>query len=231
MLTYGAYRLQPRKASLLASVVPSAAQAWPKKVVFIRHGEKPPRAEDDGALSAAGRTHAQDWAEFFTTARKRKYDPVGPLVGADVALFAMKQTSGARSSGQAYSNRPFQTISPLADKLGVAISADYTVDQVAEVAASVAQCGASKVALVCWEHKAIPHIVNEMFISLGSRRSWTRGSPQALFWDRSFKGSDNSIDYDTVWVLDPQKRTLTAHTGCHVGDASAEQKIFASLAL
>ena len=47
-------------------------------------------------------------------------------------------------------------------------------------------------------------------------------------------GSAHEIFHETepfVWVLNTEKRTLVAQTGCHVDAAKAEQRVYAQLKL
>ena len=214
-------------ATLLALLAPSAG-AWPQKIVFFRHAEKADGL-DNGGLTAAGAQHASDWADFFTSVRDGE-DHVGALSKNDVGLVAMRQKPGFKKTGYAHSNRPWLTLQPLAKKLQLSVDQNFTVAQSKEVAAAVAQ-GQGKLVLVCWEHDSIPLIVNELLHLLKSAQAWERPSGQRLFWNRDFKSPNDPLDFDTVWVLDTEKRTLVAQTGCHVDAAKAEQRVYAQLKL
>ena len=189
---------------------------------------------DEGHLTATGQSHAQDWATYFTTARVGE-DPFpgqsGGLRPELAALFAMKQTSGLKSDGAQHSNRPVETLTPLAQSLGVPLQALYTVDEVQAMAKAASQC-AGKVVVICWEHDAIPLIVNELLKLMNSPLAWTGKSEQTLFWNRDLQAKWNDpVDFDTLFVLDPQKETLESFTGCHVDSPHAKQQRYAQLSL
>ena len=146
------------------------------------------------------------------------------------ALFAMKQTAGLKSDGMQHSNRPVETLTPLAETLGVPLRSLYTVDEVAPMAKAASQC-TGKTVLICWEHDAIPLIVNEVLKLMKSPLAWTDKEKQTLFWNRDLQPDSDSIDFDTLFVLDPQKETLESFTGCHVDAPHAKQKRYVKLSL
>jgi len=207
LLSYGLWTLlghknKPKKTknnpvsqSFLATA-PSAA--LPTQVIFIRHSEKPDSGPD---LNAMGYAHAKCWTQYFTAHR-----PAG--VNEPQALYAMSQHS-AKSS-----NRPMETISGLGTALGLKVNDDYRKDDYNGLVQDILQNCANKTVLVCWEHDAIPGIVDDLFSALNDSshlkvRSW------GLF--PAAKKNDGS-DFSTVWVVNfsgssPQLQVLK---GCSV---------------
>ncbi|AJX31047.1 hypothetical protein [Burkholderia oklahomensis] len=155
------------------------------KIMIVRHAEKP--ASDDApygvnakgeqdveALTVFGWQRAGALAVLFAPSR-------GPLQSAGLAtpdcLFAAAVAKHAKSE------RPIDTITPLAHKLGLAICDTYTKGQEKELAeAAVASKGS---VLIAWQHEDIPAIADA--IPLGKDTV-----PQKWPDDR----------FDLVWVFD-----------------------------
>ncbi|MBV8140824.1 MAG: histidine phosphatase family protein [Verrucomicrobia bacterium] len=126
-------------------------------ILIIRHAEKPgeswpgPGLTSDGtpdkkSLVVRGWHRAGSWAALFG----------GGLGGQDYPKpSAIYAADPAAMSGDEPSQRPFQTIAPLAARLGLTPNTKFALGQEAQVAtAVVAQTG---VVLISWEHKAIAH--------------------------------------------------------------------------
>jgi hypothetical protein len=161
-------------AALIAAVAASAmalpACAAPAQVIIIRHGEKPSTGNE---LSPQGFQRADALVGFF------EHNPAVTQYGAPVAIYAMdpKDADG--------SLRPIETVTPLANALGLTIDHDYVKDQlpalVSDIMANPAYDG--KMVLICWEHKVIPTLVQDF--------GWS-AAPDA--WSGSV--------FDQAWVLD-----------------------------
>jgi hypothetical protein len=154
------------------------------KIMVIRHAEKPPDsgaplgvtpegAPDKESLIVPGWQRAGALACFFAPTH-------GPLQRKELAipqhLFASASKSGSGSQ------RPLQTITPLASKLGLTPKTHKKSDT-DKVAGDARTCGGT--ALVCWQHEDIPTIANAI---LGNRTTVPQKWPEDRF--------------DLVWVFD-----------------------------
>jgi hypothetical protein len=156
----------------------------PKKIMIIRHGEKPePGAPDEGiapksgsdpaSLTAEGWKRAEKLVEFFVRAE-------APGIKTPDKIFACRPTPDSR--------RPQETVSPLANALWNAaqrpqhFNTEIDRDDFAGLAAAV---GASEgVCLICWEHDRIPAVA------------------AAFPHDPPSPGKWPGHRFDVVWVLD-----------------------------
>lgn len=114
------------------------------QILLMRHAEKP---QDDGNpnLSPAGVERA-----------KRLVPYIKATFGTPAFLFA-----AARSP---HSNRPVQTIQPLAEDIGVTIDdalADKHYEELANKLLTVPRY-LRKLALVCWHHEKIPALARAL---------------------------------------------------------------------
>ena len=154
------------------------------KIMIIRHAEKPPDSGEPFGVTAEGNQDVesliiQGWqragalACFFAP-------PHGPLQDAELAtpqfLFASESKSGGGSE------RPVETITPLASKLGLT-PVTHKKSDIKKVAADAMACGGT--ALICWQHEDIPSIAN---VIVGNQTT----VPQDWPGDR----------FDVVWVFD-----------------------------
>ncbi len=162
------------------------------KIMIIRHAEKPDGSgapygvdangkEDDESLTTLGWQRAGALVALFDPAR-------GALQSAALAtpdvLFAAVVAPHAKSE------RPTETITPLSERLGIALNAEgeYTKGQEADVAK--AALAASGSVLICWQHEDIPALAGHIPLSNGP-------VPQTWPGDR----------FDLVWVFDLQSAT------------------------
>ncbi len=153
----------------MASIVPGRS-ADPVRVVIIRHAEKP-GDESDPHLSKAGRQHAQNWAAILT-------GPDGPLGGATpAALLAPHPTHHHPSQ------RPGETLEPLAAKLGQPILMPHPSEEVAALAAQVRKQYAGQTVVICWVHESLPDLARALGVT----------SPIP-----AWKGKD----FDQVWIIE-----------------------------
>jgi hypothetical protein len=161
------------------------------KIMIIRHAEKPPASgapfgvtadgvQDEESLIIEGWQRAGALACLFAPSR-------GPLQDAELAtpkfLFASESKSGGGSE------RPVETITPLASKLGLTPTTHKktSIDKVAEDAMS---CG--DVALISWQHEDIPAIANGI---MGNSTTVPQSWPGHRF--------------DIVWVFDLDRSSKT----------------------
>jgi len=153
--------------------------------MLIRHGEKPPKAgpppggvHEDGlphqqSLIVRGWQRAGALAPFFAT-------PWDPAIAPPTHLYSPPRRHDDGDHG-----RPFQTVTPLSERLELALNTSFSLDAETELAADVRTCDG--VVLIAWEHKRIPLIANAL---LGDATT----APQAWPDDR----------FDLVWIFDLQ---------------------------
>ena len=125
-------------------------------ILIIRHAEKPGEAwpgqgmtadetGDKKSLVLRGWQRAGSWSALFA--------PVlgGPDYPQPAVIYAANPNA---STGEESSQRPFETVTPLADRLGLKPDTTYALGQEADLAAKIVGLTGG-VVLVCWEHKAI----------------------------------------------------------------------------
>ncbi len=158
-----------------ALVISSFAQATPSQILMIRHAEKPATGND---LDKAGRARAEALVGFFET------DPRMLQYGTPVAIYAMapKKNDG--------SMRPIETVTPLANSLGLVLIEKYTRQEYAAAAQEILNKPEyeGKMVLICWEHDVIPDFADALGVS--NAPAW----PDQAF-DRVWK-----IDYENNQV-------------------------------
>lgn len=114
----------------------------PKKVIVIRHAEKPIRESNQG-LSSLGIHRAEKWKDY-----------IPQNFGTPELIYATAPTR--------HSIRPLQTIMPLYESLE-AVELVATVDDTGsfDVGRHLADgnIGAGQIVLVCWHHGRIPEFM------------------------------------------------------------------------
>jgi broad specificity phosphatase PhoE len=132
----------------------------PHTIFIIRHAEKPDDANDPN-LSEKGRKRADAMPRF----------PFPTLA----AIFAAKTTPE--------SERPVETVTPLAAALSLEISAKIKDKEFPLLVSQVlSEHLEGKDVLICWHHEQIPHLTRAFGVNL----------------PRSYKWLDV---YDRIWVL------------------------------
>ena len=123
-----------------AGFLTQAALAAPAQVIIIRHGEKPATGNN---LCPQGICRADALATVFPE-----------QFGTPAAIYAMAPNSEDGSM------RPIETVTPLANALGVTINRDFTRLQFSEVVNAIKTNPAydGKMVLISWEHKVIPRL-------------------------------------------------------------------------
>jgi hypothetical protein len=157
----------------------------PTSICLIRHGEKqiggvlPQGISIDGRPDPSSLT-ARGWQRAGALIGLFVGHPAGgaPPLPTPTHLFASE--IGPHSQ----SRRPIETLQPVAERLGLAISEPYLQDQLDELAQAILARDGN--VLVSWEHKRIPLI---------AARLVEDPSTVPTVWpdDR----------YDVVWVLEP----------------------------
>ena len=155
------------------------------KIMIVRHAEKPadsgkphgvnPDGEkDDESLVVAGWQRAGALAVLFAPSHGALQNPA---LATPEFLFA----SGVAKHSE--SERPQETITPLAAKLGLSINTQAAKGQEGQVAALAMGCGGY--ALIAWEHQDIHLIANAI---MGNDTSVPQTWPGSRF--------------DLVWIFD-----------------------------
>jgi len=165
--------------ALTAASFPIRAQA-PATIYLIRHAEKPTESQPD--LSPVGHQRAAALPRLFAAPSGSRTLPALPV---PAAIFATQQS--------AKSNRPVETVTPLAEALQLSIHSDRMNEDFAGLAHELLGGSyAHKVVLVAWHHGKIPQLA----ILLGAR-------PPYVPWP--------DTQFDRIWRIDYHhgKATLT----------------------
>lgn len=170
-----------RIAAALLLLSTSAAWAAPAQVLIIRHAEKPETGDD---LSPEGYKRAEALVPYFES------NPAVTRYGTPVAIYAMKPADDG--SGDE-SRRPIETVTPLAQSLGLRIQANYTRKElqplVDEIMSTPAYDG--KMVLICWEHKKIDTLAKDFGV-----RPKPDAWPDEVFdkvWELDFSAKDGKL--------------------------------------
>ena len=143
----------------------------PRKILVIRHAEKPDDAGRERGLDAHGMETprgltVRGWQR--TGALVRLFDPLKPGDFADPqletpsAIFAVKP--------QESSERPLLTVQPLAQQLGLAVQARFASDDVSALALALA--GFTGVVLLCWRHGDMPALAAQLCPAMQPAPTW-----------------------------------------------------------
>src|SRR4051794_31238422 len=141
----GAHRF--RLVVVAALTFGGVASAPPREGVIIRHAEKPDG--DSIHLSPEGRRRAEVLPRLFEPPRP------DPFPKPDF-IFATKQS--------AHSNRPVETVTPLAQTLHLDVNAHFENDEYPKLADELLTNPryTGKVVLVCWHHGTIPELAKKL---------------------------------------------------------------------
>src|SRR5882724_1485540 len=156
-----------------------------KKILVIRHAEKPPPhpppygitlegAREKDSLTARGWQRAGALASFFAPANGTFQDP---SLAKPQFLYASKPVKHKGS------RRPFETIMPLAEKLKIRINSDFLkFDTESMLEDAFLRDG---VVLICWQREYIPQITDQILVNNSvALPEWPEGR------------------FDMVWVFD-----------------------------
>jgi len=174
------------------------------KIMIIRHAEKPPPpfgvtaggVQDKESLTVRGWQRAGALAAFFAP------PPGAPLPNPALAtpryVYAAKieGNSGAAPAARgkkkvgSKSERPQETITPLVEKLGAAVTTDFTFDKGDEKELAAAAVSCDGVVLICWQHQSITAITEHLPVS--------HKTPVPGGWP----APGGHSRFDVVWVFD-----------------------------
>ncbi|KAI3338380.1 hypothetical protein F4824DRAFT_499228 [Ustulina deusta] len=153
--------MQLSGAVLFASLAATVVMAAEPTVYLIRHGEKP---DDDGiGLSARGEQRAQCLRTVFGAASQYNIGYILAQTPKDSEFFRSaipqlcvpRQTHGKRE-------RPYLTVKPLADDLGLTVDTSCDRDDEECVRDAVDDYDGEGNVLICWEHDQLNNIAEEL---------------------------------------------------------------------
>lgn len=153
------------------------------KVMVIRHAEKPTASPPFYGVTAAGEKDPESlivrgWQRAGALACLLAPSR-GPLQSPELAQPQLLYASDKQSGSQ----RPLETITPLATKLRIKVDTSFKKGQEKDLVKKVlARPG---IVLICWQHEAIPEIANRI---LGDQTTAPQEWPGSRF--------------DLVWVFD-----------------------------
>jgi hypothetical protein len=133
----------------------------PKVIYLMRHAEKPMTGDKDPNLAPQGVKRAQALPALFVALPGRTTMP--PLLKPD-AIFATAPSK--------HSNRPIETIMPLAQMLHKHVITDYEDIEAGPLAKQVLGGKyAGEVVVICWHHGEIPHVAEALGVK-GAPKKW-----------------------------------------------------------
>lgn len=142
----------------------------PPTIYMIRHGEKPPA--DGIGLSAAGTWRADHLPGVFG---KQSDFNIGYILAEkpDEGLcsrFLISTWVPNVPSGDGHDERPYLTVLPLADSLGLkpadnGLDVRFKRDKTREVADAVKNFQGDGNILICWEHKALTDLATAIGVT------------------------------------------------------------------
>jgi len=185
----------------------------PNEIIFIRHGEKKKSKNDDGNLSKTGEIHAKCWVDFFRDQNR----PI--TIGLPNSLYAMKMGNKKDSS-----NRPYETILPLAQFLNLKINNNFSRDDYTSVIHDILNNNAGKNVLVCWEHKTIVDLVNEIIKQLKQTKYLDSCDLKVKNWGNNIIGGlDEDDNFSSLWKItfDGNSMQLYVYPGSSVDKTSS----------
>ena len=176
---------------------------FPSSIMFIRHGEKPKKGAD---LNATGEVHANCWKEFFINNRPS-------TINLPQSIYAMKNSEKGKNS----SNRPYETILPLAQQLNITPNNNYIRDDYSGVISNILQNNSGKTVLVCWEHSAIVDLVNELINEVYGQNG-NCGLNIKSWGDNPTKKGNEGDNFSSLWKItfENNKINFYVYPGCAV---------------
>jgi broad specificity phosphatase PhoE len=169
----------------------------PRQIIIIRHAQKPtvkPRrrgVREDGtndheSLTVQGWQHAGSLAVIFASPEPLEHGLNRPdvIFAAGIGKKRVKVADGKTVTVGSHSRRPLQTVTAMAERMGLTPVTSHTKGEEAELVEDVLGRN-DNVILICWQHEDIPTIGNRI---IGNATT----IPQAWPENR----------YDLIWVFD-----------------------------
>jgi len=169
-----------------AAQSPDLAKKAPAVVFILRHGEKPMDKKSSDLTEVGFRRAAALPTLFLPQAGSSKL----PRLPRPNAVFASAHSKN--------SNRPVETITPLAKALNLPLNQDFDEREVVPLADQVLGGKyAGKVVIICWHHGEIPHMAKAFGVTDAPKQ-----------WDDTV--------FDQIWMIEwidgkPQFSVLPEH--------------------
>jgi hypothetical protein len=161
----------------------------PSKVILFRHGEKPSGTDPNLSVRGRARAAALAWA-------------IPDEFGTPAALFATLDSEN--------SDRPLQTIQPLADRLGLKVDDKFQDKDVADAASKILDAKhAGQLVAVCWHHGKIP----ELAAALGVSHPPTPWDPDVFdhYWVINWAGGTAQLSVEPQKLLFGDSPAVPSH--------------------
>jgi hypothetical protein len=169
-------------------------RSFPRKIMFMRHGEKLPT--DTYNLATQGYLRAVMYPIFFD-------NPPSPLIERPDAIFAPNPCDSHIASGRSIKgDRGFETAVPLIISSRIPFNNNFCANDHLGVINALSSIDLNnKVVAVFWEHTTIPDLVD----ALGAHfvNSWD--------WNPTLTGNTaySEILYNMSWIVDRKDETFT----------------------
>lgn len=167
-----------------------SSSAYPDQVLIVRHGEKLGESSDDTDggpdLSVRGAARAAALPSLFAPAPNQQYQlscAVAAGAGGFTGTYNQVSIAGSpprfatpdfifATKASSHSNRPVETITPLAAALNISYDDQHVDSDDAKVASDILTHAkyAGKVVLICWHHGHIPKLAQAL--GLQTPPSW-----------------------------------------------------------
>jgi hypothetical protein len=160
------------------------------KIILIRHAEKPAGSPPPHGVTLKGEREKESLIV-------RGWQRAGALVGffaptngsfQDPALAKPQFLYASKPIRHNGSNRPIETITPLAEKLAIRINSNFAKDEAKDMLEEAFLCAG--VVLICWQHEFIPKMASYI---LGNKSATPQDWPEDRF--------------DMTWVFDRDSAT------------------------
>ncbi|MEA2740611.1 MAG: hypothetical protein QOH05_3918 [Acetobacteraceae bacterium] len=174
------------------------------KIMVIRHAEKPGTyaGQSHSGVNETGGTCGNEGAASLVTLGWARagalitlfappWGPKTPTLATPRHIFASDPAADG-PNGKATSRRMYETVIPLAAKLGLPIDARRRKEDYAKVVADA--LGKEGVVLICWQHERI--------VSIGQRILAETNTTATLGVPTSWPAGLNGPRYDLIWVFD-----------------------------
>ena len=174
--------------------ITSTCSAWaaPAQVLIIRHGEKPATGDD---LSPQGYQRAKELVPYFEN------NSAVTEYGTPVAIYAFAPKKDAPTNvndEEATSVRGVETVTPLAQALGMTINTDFTKDETQQAVNQILSDSQydGKMVLICWEHKMIPQLAQQ-FGATQAPDKWPGSEVYDQVWEINFDSDGKVSSFKT----------------------------------